>query len=430
MTDLGGRVRPSYRHLLSDTKVKRWFDNVARGSRVTAEVYLRRLGAFSKLHETTPAGLLSMSDEELYDLVLDHVTSMEQRQSGSYVHSTVKAVKSWLSHNRRELKGKIRIKGAQDTPTLKGERVPTKEELRKILLSGDNKARAASVLVAHSGLRIETLGNYLGDDGLRVQDLPELTIGDGRVEFSKVPAMVMVRGELSKARHQYFTFLSEEGCEYVKNYFEERMRQGEEITSDSPLITPKMRMKPFIRTTNVGDAIRKAIRKAGYLWRPYVLRAYFDTELMLAESKGLVLRDYRQFWMGHKGDIENRYTTNKERLPEEVIEDMRGAYARSQEYLSTRNVEVSSEERIKEAFKKQLLLVAGFKQDEIDEMDLSSMADEEFQAMVRQRLLGAMVNNGAKQKVICVKDIEDTVAQGWEFVALLPDDRAIMRVPY
>jgi len=27
---------------------------------------------------------------------------------------------------------------------------------------------------------------------------------------------------------------------------------------------------------------------------------------MLAESKGLVLRDYRQFWMGHKGDIERK----------------------------------------------------------------------------------------------------------------------------
>jgi hypothetical protein len=98
-------------------------------------------------------------------------------------------------------------------------------------------------------------------------------------------------------------------------------------------------------------------------------------------------------------------------------------------YLQTTRPEGASEEMIKEAFKKQLLLVAGFKQEEIDGMDLSSTTDEEFQAMVRQRLLGAMMNNGAKQKVICVKDIEDEVAQGWEFVALLPDDRAIMKVP-
>jgi len=81
---------------------------------------------------------------------------------------------------------------------------------------------------------------------------------------------------------------------------------------------------------------------------------------MLAESKGLVLRDYRQFWMGHKGDIENRYTTNKCRLPESVIEDMREAYKRSQEYLQTTRTEESSEEKLRQAFRKQLLLVAGF----------------------------------------------------------------------
>jgi hypothetical protein len=50
---------------------------------------------------------------------------------------------------------------------------------------------------------------------------------------------------------------------------------------------------------------------AGFGWRPYVLRAYFDTQLMLAESKGLVLRDYRQFWMGHKGDMEARFLKHK-----------------------------------------------------------------------------------------------------------------------
>lgn len=31
----------------------------------------------------------------------------------------------------------------------------------------------------------------------------------------------------------------------------------------------------------------------------------------------------RQFWMGHKGDIEARYTTNKSRLPQDVMDDMR-----------------------------------------------------------------------------------------------------------
>lgn len=78
----------------------------------------------------------------------------------------------------------------------------------------------------------------------------------------------------------------------MKDYLEERIRTGEELTSKSPIITPKVRSKPFIKATNIGDVIRQVIRKAGFNWRPYVLRAYFDTQLMLAESKGLVIRDY------------------------------------------------------------------------------------------------------------------------------------------
>jgi hypothetical protein len=187
-------------------------------------------------------------------------------------------------------------------------------------------------------------------------------------------------------------------------------------------------MKPFIRATNVGDVIRSAIRKAGFEWRPYVLRSYFDTQLMLAESKGLVLRDYRGFWMGHKGDIENRYTTNKARLPETVIDDMREAYRRSQKFLQT-TAGSSGEDALRESFRKQLLLVAGFSPEEVEALD-PSMDDETFQETVRKKLLGSMVNNGASQKVINVKEVERFLSGGWDFVATLPDDRIVVRLPH
>lgn len=161
----------------------------------------------------------------------------------------------------------------------------------------------------------------------------------------------------------------------------------------------------------------------------YVLRNFFDTRLMLAGSKGLVLRDYRTFWMGHKGDIENRYTTNKQKLPGEVVEDMREAYRRSQQFLETVEMERTSEDKIKEEFRKQLLLVAGFKQEEMEKIDVISKSDEEFQSMVKGKLLGAMANNGAKQKVIDLDEVEKHVAMGWEFVAQLSNDKAIMRIP-
>jgi len=425
---MAGERRWKYASLFTDVNVKRWYDNVARGSFITADVYLRRLGSFCNYFDHKPKDLLTTSEDSIYNLLLDYVTSMEQRgYAGSYIHSTIKAVKSWLSHNGIEIKRKIRIQGAQETPSLKDERVPTKDELRKIFLSGDKKARVASVLVAHSGLRIISLGNYSGNDGLRVKDFPELKIENDSVEFEKIPTMVVVRAPLSKAGHQYFTFLGDEGCDYLKDYLEWRIREDERIDSDSPIITPKAKMKAFIRTTNVGDVIRKSIKKAGFLWRPYVLRSYFATQLMLSESKGLILRDYRQFWMGHKGDIEHRYTLNKQWLPGDVIEDLREAYRKSQEFLQTTKAE-ASEEKLKITFREQLLLAVGFSQEEIDKIDLLSLGDEDLQVMLRKQLLSEKTNDCTTQKVVIVDEVERYLNDGWEFVATLPNGNVIVRL--
>ena len=44
-----GAVRKSeYASLLEDKGIKRWYDNLRRGSEVTADVYLRRLGHLCK----------------------------------------------------------------------------------------------------------------------------------------------------------------------------------------------------------------------------------------------------------------------------------------------------------------------------------------------------------------------------------------------
>jgi FKBP-type peptidyl-prolyl cis-trans isomerase (trigger factor) len=108
---------------------------------------------------------------------------------------------------------------------------------------------------------------------------------------------------------------------------------------------------------------------------------------------------------------------------------MREAYRRSQEFLQTVEVERTSEEKLKEEFRKQLLLVAGFKQEEVEKMDVMSKSDEEFQGLVRERLLGKMANNGASQKVIDLDEVENHLAMGWEFVAPLSNGKAIMKIP-
>ena len=58
------------------------------------------------------------------------------------------------------------------------------------------------------------------------------------------------------------------------------------------------------------------------------------------------------------------------------------------------------------------------------------MDDETFQKMVRKRLLGAMANNGASQRVIGAGEVERFLSSGWDFVATLSDDRIIVKLPH
>jgi hypothetical protein len=86
----------------------------------------------------------------------------------------------------------------------------------------------------------------------------------------------------------------------------------------------------------------------------------------LGEKKyGLLLEDR---------DI-RRGTPHTSAGPPSVIEDMRGTYLRSQEFLPTATAEALGEDHIMREFKSQLLLVAGFKPDELEKMDALGMGD-------------------------------------------------------
>src|SRR5437660_12785426 len=86
--------------VLADSDVKRWYENLARGSRNTAEVYLRRLGLFCEQNKTSPREFVDLSKKSLEDLVLDHVSQMEkQGKAPGYIEGMVKSVKSWLDYN-------------------------------------------------------------------------------------------------------------------------------------------------------------------------------------------------------------------------------------------------------------------------------------------------------------------------------------------
>ena len=427
-------MQPKYQELLRDEDLRRWFENLRAKSVLTATVALRNLGHYCELTETTPKEILrkAKSNEKNFRYEFtDFVRKMEKEdKAGSYIARFKKVILSWLKFNDIRLQLTVNISGENETPTIANERVPSKEELARIMRKATSRGRVAIAIMAFSGLRPESLGDYEGTDGLKLGDLKDLHISD-KIQFEKVPATVMVKSKLSKARHQYFSFIGEEGTTYIKEYLEERRKQGEDLTYESPLLQFNVRgakKNAFLRTTLVTRDIREAIEAVGLRMRPYVLRAYFSTALDIAESKGLISHPWRQFIMGHKGDIEARYSTNK-RLPPDMIEEMRESYKKCLKYMETRVSEVS-EDNARLYLQQQLLSAVGYRQDEIDKMNLADLKTEDFQKLLRDKVAGAMASNGSKQKLVPMSEIEKLLGEGYEFQAVLPNGKAIMKMPF
>jgi site-specific recombinase XerD len=421
--------------------LRRWLTNLSRGSPITAEVYERRLKRTCELLEVTPSGLLERAGSDLkgfQDSIEDMVTLLESEQkSPGYIRGLLKSLRSWLRYNDVQLTRKIKVSNPSATPTIEDEEIPSHEELSRILRASSSRARVAEVLIAFADLRPHTLGNYNGSDGLTLRDFPELRIENGQVSFERVPTMVLVRSILSKARHKYFTFLSEEGCTYLKEYLEERLRQGEKLQAKSPIIAYERTSarRKFMTTRKISRIIRESMRQAGVWKRPYVLRAYAETQFIIAESKGKISHPYLQFMAGHKGDIESRYSTNKGVLPKEMIEGMRESYKACEPFLSTVSQPLEHSSIVKEAKVEalksiaknmlgiDLLEVKVAKEKEIHkELDL----DEEIE-LFENEIRKMREPQDDPQIIIEEEELQSYLKEGWQFVSILPSKKILIR---
>jgi len=433
-------LKAKYSFLLLDEDVKRWFDNLAAKSIITATVYLRTLGLYCELNNTNPKAILQIAGSKAFrDSFSDFVRRLEKEgKAGSYIARFKKVLHSWLSFNGLNVKLKVNIAGEYDTPMIAKERVPNKDELDKIIRMATPRARVSIALMAFSGLRIETLGNYNGTDGLRLGDFVEAEIKEDGMEFTKLPTMLIVRKNLSKARHQYFTFVPEQTITYIKDYLAERVKQGEKLSKDTPLLgfdSRGLKKNDFLRTTLVARDIKEAILKAGFNWRPYVLRAYCDTNMIIAESKGKISHPYLQFLMGHKGDIEARYSTNKGILPPDMIEDMRKAYKACEPFLTTLTKPLEEASVVKEAKIEALKSIAksllGIDLIEIKiakekELGKELSKDEELE-LYENELKKLREGKHNPQRIIYENELEKYLAEGWQFVSILPSQKILIR---
>ena len=453
------RRRLDHRPLLRDPTVLKWYEAHALRSSLSAEVNLRKLGLFLHRTRLTPAHLVELArsrPEELRDLLIAYATHLHaQKKLDSYVAKTFKGVRDWLLFNGVDFRQFPKLRRAYQAESLSRERIPTPEQLRLILGALPPRGRVCALLMAHSGLRPGALGDDSGTDGLTLGDLPELTIKGGHPRF-ELPAgrkafLIEVPSRLSKNAWGYVTFGTPEAADAILSCLGERQAAGETLTTSSPLIalsalgarnTEGKGAGAFVTTKSVVYAIRKAIqsvRPENVRWRPYVLRSYCSTQLLI----GRMDHDAREAVLGHDLGVAGRYNLRK-RLPEHVIEAMREEYERAMDALLT--ARGAEEGRATEGFVRLLLRGLGLPED----TDLSGMSEKERAALAEQlsKRLGSdaaavdgsvvkvppftpreMTPIVAAQRIVSLAEVPGLLEQGWSAVMPLDEGRFILQSP-
>jgi integrase len=302
------------------------------------------------------------------------------------------------------------------------DRAPTVEEVRKIVELADLRTKGVVLFLVSSGARIGAVS------WLRWRDVKEVELGG-----KKFAQVTIYRGE----PEQYTAFVTPECYSYLMEYKRYRESLGEKIGPQSfVFVTEPNRREPdpkkvrqvsvktlknqlgeLLKTTDLRGVLESKNRYKTYEFKQaHGFRKFFKTRMEFAGAKPIIT----ELLMGHGVGVSNSYMKPS---AEELMEEDARAIPALTVLTHAEKVDVKNE------LKTQLLMVAGFKEEEIGKMDLSKTSDEEFQKLVRERLLGTMANNGNHQKVIPLNEVENFLTKGWEYVAALPDGKAVLKLP-
>jgi integrase len=429
-------------------RVQAWWEKRRLRSELTADHEAWKLLNFCDRMHFDPERLVSIASKEpdrLAELIVQFAAEMKRAgRTDAYIANLFGAVRSWFRFRKvtfSDFPDLRPIKGS----TLARERVPTPEELGRILDRLSLRGRAIALLMAHTGIRPHVMGNYTGNDGLTLGDLPELDLENLR--FREIPFVLQVPARLSKTSKSYLTFGTAQLATTLLSCLADRREKGERLDALSPLIARVRRSQlrgvakrssasggRFAVTNTVKMELAEVLHAAAppdTRWRPYVLRAYCSTRLML----GPMSRDLREAILGHDGGVASRYNVGK-RWGDELLVEARREYAASARLLETNaqtGMSVATE------FRKTLLAVAGLSEEEASEHMEDS--NEGLLAILREKLSVRESSaqtpadgNGTQgghsvQRPVTLEEAERLLAQGWTYVANFGPNRVLLQAP-
>ncbi len=296
------------------------------------------------------------------------------------------------------------------------------DEVKTLIMNLPQPYRAALMVMFQGAMGLSEFAQFnenawrsLGDE----LDKP----GPSRVD--------LYRSKISRTNvKKYYTFISDDAKTLIKQWLPVRPK----VESPKHLFltfNKNTRSWVPIRAALIGNAITKASKKAGLIKENGLGRYHIHAHEVRDLFKSLctlsgVNHVASELFLGHTVD-----KLGYDKSPQYDVEFFRNEYHKVEPQLNllSNPKGAKGDQDLKLAFKRELLLVAGYAKQDVDAMNLAEVNDEDLNSKIREKLLGVMTNNGAKQKVVTEKEVEKHLAEGWEFVATLPNGKAILKLP-
>ncbi|MGD0639016.1 MAG: tyrosine-type recombinase/integrase [Nitrososphaerales archaeon] len=300
------------------------------GSNDSWHNYVKETVKFCRWAGKSPDELIK-SEPQWATLLNDYLDELHSKGlAPSTLSMAIWGIKKWLAVNDVE-DMKSRAWANVEVPKkrrVETDRLPTREDLRKILNAGDACDRVIVTLAVSSGLRKSSLF------GLKLKD----------IDLSMDTPVIKPPAEETKGKVSFFTFCTPEAKAAIQTFLKSRELNGEVLTPENYLIPSQAHAGARLTRVSAGAKWRKLLRQAGvaekghrwYTMHFHTLRKFFKTYATLSGMSS----DTVEYLMGHRASLRQVYfVPDAETVAPEVLKMLEGEYAKAVNSLTVFNDE-------------------------------------------------------------------------------------------
>jgi integrase len=411
------------------------------GSESTKEHAVDVLMSLCKFADKTPDQLRSLSSVEASRLLQRHIDELkDENQSIRTVNVSLGYLKMFFRVNGFKGEKELEVERYHQPARYRKrpEYVPTSEEIFKMAYSAGSSKNKAMVLALYtSGLRNSTLRAVL------YGDIEEELQKNEVVKISVTPEMKRVEDDACKNGIAYYTFISKETVQALKEYLAQRVLEYGSIEDTEPLfiststnVPPQVRRHTLVKKRSLDELVKRAAKNAGIPnWKdvyPHCLRKAFESAL---RNAGLDLKD-QEFLMGHilAGTMDTYYDKTK-------VEQLRPKYAkvnffperglteddRKRQMLDTARLYGYSDDKIKKI--EDALAKYKHVDEALEEIRKLSLESTKKQVQESNQRSQTNTSNIGKKEIKIVKgenNLVQLLKEKWELLKEISDDRFVL----